>query len=72
MTNNGNQQNRNNSIMKKLFLSFIALCCISAAGAQGTDEISAILLHGEEVSVFKGSGGLKRLTPPRLTATSSP
>lgn len=59
MINNGNQQNRNNSIMKKLFLSIIALCCMSAAGAQGTDEISAILQHGEEVSVFKGSTGLK-------------
>lgn len=46
--------------MKKILLSIIALCCTVVAGAQSTDEISAILQHGEEVSVYKGSTGLQQ------------
>lgn len=46
--------------MKKILLSIIALCCTMAVSAQGTDEISAVLQHGEEVSVYKGSTGLQQ------------
>ena len=46
--------------MKKILLSIVALCCSMAAGAQSTDEISAILQHGDEVSVYKGSTGFKQ------------
>jgi hypothetical protein len=46
--------------MKKYLLSIIALCCTIAVCAQGTEEISAILQHGEEVSVYKGSTGLQQ------------
>lgn len=46
--------------MKKILLSIIALCCTMVAIAQNTEEISAILQHGEEVSVYKGSTGLQQ------------
>ncbi|MBR4926127.1 MAG: hypothetical protein IKZ61_10315 [Prevotella sp.] len=46
--------------MKKTLLLIIALCCTVVAGAQSTDEISAILQHGDDVSVYKGSTGLKQ------------
>ncbi len=46
--------------MKKTLLFIIAFCCTVVAGAQSTDEISAILQHGDEVSVYKGSTGFKQ------------
>ena len=46
--------------MKKILLSIIALCCTLAAGAQATDQISAILQVGNETpQVFYGAGALK-------------
>lgn len=46
--------------MKKTLLTIIAFCCTMLAGAQGTEEISAILQHGEDVSVYKGNTGLQQ------------
>ena len=46
--------------MKKILLSIVALCCSMAAGAQQTDQISAILQVGNETpQVFYGAGALK-------------
>lgn len=46
--------------MKKILLSIMALCCTLAAGAQATDQISAILQVGDETpQVFYGAGALK-------------
>jgi hypothetical protein len=45
--------------MKKILLSIIALCCSMMAGAQTTDQISAILQNGEETTVFYGASALK-------------
>ena len=46
--------------MKKILLSIVALCCTMAAGAQDTDQISAILQNGEETTVFYGIGALQK------------
>ncbi len=46
--------------MKKILLSIIALCCTVVAGAQQTDQISAVLQVGNETpQVFYGAGALK-------------
>ena len=46
--------------MKKILLSIVALCCTLAAGAQETDQISAILqVDNEPPQVFYGAGALK-------------
>lgn len=46
--------------MKKILLSIVALCCTMAAGAQQTDQISAILQVGNETpQVFYGASALK-------------
>ncbi len=46
--------------MKKYLLSIIALCCTVVAGAQETDQISAVLQVGNETpQVFYGAGALK-------------
>ena len=46
--------------MKKILLSIIALCCTLAAGAQQTDQISAVLQVGNETpQVFYGASALK-------------
>ena len=46
--------------MKKFLLSIIALCCTMAAGAQQTDQISAVLqVEGETPQVFYGASALK-------------
>ena len=45
--------------MKKILLSIIALCCTMAAGAQQTDQISAILqVEGQTPQVFYGASAL--------------
>ncbi len=47
--------------MKKYLLSIIALCCTMAAGAQQTDQISAILQVGNETpQVFYGASALSK------------
>lgn len=45
--------------MKKILFSIIAICSSIVATAQNTDEPSAILQHGDQVSVYKGSTGLQ-------------
>ena len=46
--------------MKKILLSIIALCCTMAAGAQQTDQISAILqVEDQTPQVFYGASALK-------------
>ena len=45
--------------MKKILLSIVALCCTVVAGAQSTDQISAILQNGEETTVYYGQDALK-------------
>lgn len=45
--------------MKKNLLSIVALCCTVVAGAQSTDQISAILQNGEETTVYYGQDALK-------------
>ena len=45
--------------MKKILLSIIALCCTIAAGAQSTDQISAILQKGDVTSIYYGQDALK-------------
>jgi hypothetical protein len=46
--------------MKKILLSIIALCCSMAAGAQQTDQISAVLqVEGQTPQVFYGASALK-------------
>ena len=46
--------------MKKFLLSIIALCCTMAAGAQQTDQISAVLqVEGETPQAFYGASALK-------------
>ena len=44
-------------IMKRIVLTMIALCCLVVAKAQ-TDVPIAVLQSGNNVSVFKGAGGL--------------
>ena len=47
--------------MKKILLSIIALCCSMAAGAQQTDQISAVLQVGNETpQVFYGASALSK------------
>ena len=43
--------------MKRIVLTMIALCCLVVAKAQ-TDVPIAVLQSGNNVSVFKGAGGL--------------
>ncbi len=46
--------------MKKILLSIIALCCTVVAGAQQTDQISAVLqVEGQTPQVFYGASALK-------------
>ena len=46
--------------MKKILLSIVALCCTVVAGAQETDQISAVLQVGDQTpQVFYGAGALK-------------
>lgn len=45
--------------MKKILLSIVALCCTVAAGAQSTDQISAILQKGEQTTIYYGQDALK-------------
>ena len=40
--------------MKKILISIVALCCSMAAGAQN-EIMTAVLQHGDDVSVFKGA-----------------
>lgn len=45
--------------MKKILILIVALCCTVVAGAQSTDQISAILQNGEETTVYYGQDALK-------------
>ncbi len=45
--------------MKKILLLIVALCCTVAAGAQSTDQISAILQKGDATTVYYGQDALK-------------
>jgi len=46
--------------MKKILLSIVALCCTVVAGAQQTDQISAVLqVEGQTPQVFYGASALK-------------
>lgn len=45
--------------MEKILLSIVALCCTVAAGAQSTDQISAILQKGEQTTIYYGQDALK-------------
>ena len=45
--------------MKKILLSIVALCCTVVAGAQSTDQISAILQKGEQTTIYYGQDALK-------------
>ncbi len=43
--------------MKKFLLSLLVLCCALAGKAQATTDVpKAVLQHGDQVSVFQGSG----------------
>lgn len=43
--------------MKKILLSMMVLCCALAGKAQATTDVpKAVLQHGDQVSVFQGSG----------------
>jgi len=44
--------------MKKILLSMIALCCMTVARAQMSEQVNAILQVGDEVTVFYGAGAL--------------
>ncbi|MDD7404396.1 MAG: hypothetical protein PUG32_00750, partial [Bacteroidales bacterium] len=46
--------------MKKILFSILALCGSIVATAQSTDETSAILQHGDKISVYKGNTGLQQ------------
>ena len=45
--------------MKKVLFSVIAIFSALFATAQSTDEVSAVLQHGDEVSVYKGRTALQ-------------
>ncbi len=45
--------------MKKILLSIVALCCTIAAGAQSTDQISAILQKDDVTTIYYGQDALK-------------
>ena len=46
--------------MKKILFLILALCGSIVATAQSTDETSAILQHGDKISVYKGNTGLQQ------------
>ena len=46
--------------MKKIVLLIFALCYTVVAYAQGTDQISAILQHGDTETIFIGNTGLEQ------------
>ena len=46
--------------MKKILLSMIALCCMTVARAQMSEQVNAILQVGDEVTVFYGAGALAK------------
>lgn len=46
--------------MKKILFLIMAICSTIVATAQSTDEISAILHHGDEVSVFTGNTAFQK------------
>ena len=46
--------------MKKILFSILALCGSIVATAQSTDETSAILQHGDQISIYKGNTGLQQ------------
>ena len=46
--------------MKKILFSILALYASIVATAQSTDETSAILQHGDKISVYKGNTGLQQ------------
>ena len=46
--------------MKKYLFLVIALCYTVVTNAQGTDQSSAILQHGDEATFFKGSTAFKQ------------
>lgn len=46
--------------MKKYLFLIIALCYTVVTNAQGTDQSSAILQHGDEATFFKGSTAFKQ------------
>ena len=46
--------------MKKYLLLIIALCYTVMTNAQGTDKLSAVLQHGNEVSVYEGATGFQQ------------
>ena len=46
--------------MKKIVLLIFALCYTVVAYAQGTDQISAILQHGDTETIFIGNTGLAK------------
>ena len=46
--------------MKKYLLLIIALCYTVMTNAQGTDKLSAILQHGNDVSVYDGATGFQQ------------
>lgn len=46
--------------MKKILLSIVALCCTVVAGAQSTDQISAILQVDDQTTVYYGATALSK------------
>ncbi|MCI6201883.1 MAG: hypothetical protein MR645_07100 [Paraprevotella sp.] len=46
--------------MKKYLLLIIALCYTVMTNAQGTDKLSAVLQHGNDVSVYDGATGFQQ------------
>lgn len=46
--------------MKKILFIILALCYVVVAKAQSTDQLSAILQHGDEVSVYQGNTGFQK------------
>ena len=46
--------------MKKILFLIMAICSTIVATAQSTDQISAILHHGDEVSVFTGNTAFQK------------
>lgn len=46
--------------MKKIVLLIFALCYTVVAYAQGTDQVSAILQHGDTETIFIGNTGLEK------------
>ena len=46
--------------MKKILFIILALCYVVVAKAQSADQLSAILQHGDEVSVYQGNTGFQK------------